>query len=102
MENVVERNAFFKTIISLIIEGTEYQFEGICEGKITQQRAGCNGFGYDSVFTPNGSEKTFAEMQMDEKSIFSHRRKAMDKLMQFLKENSQSNNLLNKTLSPLN
>jgi XTP/dITP diphosphohydrolase len=82
--NSQSRNAYFKTIISLILKGKQYQFEGICEGKIINERRGRNGFGYDSVFKPDGSIKTFGEMSMEEKSIFSHRRKAMDKLIGFL------------------
>lgn len=83
--------ARFRTIISLILENKEYQFEGICEGRIIKEPKGSNGFGYDSVFIPNGSEKTFAEMDMEQKSRFSHRRKAMDKLIEFLLSVSQKN-----------
>ncbi|MDE3143968.1 MAG: RdgB/HAM1 family non-canonical purine NTP pyrophosphatase [Bacteroidota bacterium] len=80
------RNARFRTVISLVLDDKEYFFEGICEGKIIADQKGNNGFGYDPVFIPNGSNKTFAEMEMDEKTIFSHRRKATDKLIQFLKD----------------
>lgn len=78
------RLAHFKTIISLIINGEKFLFEGICEGKILYERRGSNGFGYDPVFMPDGSNKSFAEMTMDEKNSFSHRRKATDKLIAFL------------------
>jgi len=78
------RKARFKTIISLILNEKEYLFEGICAGSITTQKIGRNGFGYDSVFIPNGSTKTFAEMTMEEKSGFSHRKKAMERLIKFL------------------
>lgn len=78
------RQAHFKTIISLIINGEKFLFEGICEGKILYERRGSNGFGYDPVFMPDGSNKSFAEMTMDEKNSFSHRRKATDKLVAFL------------------
>ncbi|GAB2825268.1 non-canonical purine NTP pyrophosphatase [Ferruginibacter profundus] len=78
------RNARFKTIISLILNEKEYFFEGICPGVITTERKGRNGFGYDPVFIPDGSSKTFAEMTMEEKSLFSHRKKAMEKLVEFL------------------
>ena len=79
-----KRDARFKTIISLLYNGKEYQFEGICEGKILDKRRGGSGFGYDSVFVPEGSNKSFAEMDITEKSMFSHRKKAMSKLIQFL------------------
>jgi XTP/dITP diphosphohydrolase len=78
------RNAKFRTIISLILKGKEYQFEGVCEGHITKEEKGNNGFGYDPVFVPVGSDKTFAEMDMEEKNTFSHRKKAMQKLIDFL------------------
>ncbi len=84
MSGLSNRNAQFRTVISLILEGKEYQFEGICKGKITEQESGENGFGYDALFVPGGSEKTFAQMTMDEKSVFSHRRKATDKFVSFL------------------
>jgi XTP/dITP diphosphohydrolase len=79
------RAAHFRTIISLIISGKEYQFTGICEGRINLEPKGENGFGYDPIFIPNGAEKTFAEMMMAEKSVFSHRKKAVAKLVDFLK-----------------
>ena len=79
------RNARFRTIISLIQNGKEYLFEGICEGKIIKDKRGTYGFGYDPVFVPNGSSLTFAEMDMDEKNKFSHRKKAVEKLLIFLK-----------------
>lgn len=80
------RRARFRTVISLILEGKQYQFEGVCEGRITGSRKGSKGFGYDPVFIPDGSEKTFAEMNTEEKNVFSHRRKATDKLIEFLSE----------------
>lgn len=84
MQTSNNRAARFRTVISLIIKGEEKQFEGICEGIILKERRGINGFGYDPIFVPNGSSKTFAEMDMEEKSKFSHRRKAMTKLIDFL------------------
>ena len=78
------KTARFRTVISLILDSKEYFFEGICPGKIISERKGTNGFGYDPVFVPDGSEKTFAEMDMEEKNKFSHRRKAMGKLIIFL------------------
>jgi len=76
--------ARFRTVISLILDGKEYFFEGICNGKIIAEKKGNNGFGYDPVFIPDGSDKTFAEMDMAEKNKFSHRKKAMEKLITFL------------------
>jgi len=86
LEGVEDRSAQFKTIISLMWNGEEHLFEGIIQGKIINERRGTNGFGYDPVFIPEGSEKTFGEMQLAEKNIFSHRRRTMDKLISFLKE----------------
>ena len=84
MHHSTNRFARFRTVISLILNGEETQFEGICEGVILKEKRGFNGFGYDPVFVPTGSLKTFAEMDMIEKSIFSHRKKAMIKLINFL------------------
>ena len=79
-----DRTARFRTIISLLIKGKETLFEGICEGKIIGQKRGSQGFGYDPVFIPEGSTKTFGEMEMSEKNQFSHRNKATKKLVAFL------------------
>ncbi len=84
LKTSVNRTARFRTIISLILNGEEKQFEGICEGIILKERRGINGFGYDSVFTPDGSNKTFAEMHLEEKNSFSHRKKAILKMINFL------------------
>ena len=83
-KGIENRTAQFKTIISLVINGKQSMFEGICKGKITTEIKGNNGFGYDPIFIPDGSNKTFAEMNLEEKSIFSHRRKATDKLIAYL------------------
>jgi len=79
-----DRTAHFKTVISLLIKGRETRFEGICEGRIIEEKKGKAGFGYDPVFIPVGSDKTFAEMTIEEKNKFSHRRKATEKLETFL------------------
>ncbi len=79
------RKACFRTVISLVYDGVEHIFEGICEGTIIRERKGVFGFGYDSIFIADGSNKTFAEMTKEEKNVFSHRRKATDKLIAFLK-----------------
>jgi XTP/dITP diphosphohydrolase len=78
------RTACFKTVISLILDGTEYQFEGRVEGAITKEKHGTKGFGYDPVFRPDGYSKTFAEMPAELKNKISHRAKAVAKLVAFL------------------
>ena len=84
LEGVENRRARFRTVISLQWEGSEYQFEGICEGIIIAERFGDQGFGYDPVFIPGGANKTFAQMSKEEKAQFSHRAKAIAKLIEFL------------------
>jgi XTP/dITP diphosphohydrolase len=79
-----DKRARFRSVISLMLDGKEIQFEGICEGRIISDGRGNKGFGYDPIFIPNGSEKTFAEMEIEEKNTFNHRRKAADKLVSFL------------------
>lgn len=79
-----DRSARFRTIISLILNGKETLFEGICDGMIIKERRGNQGFGYDPVFVPSGSTKTFAEMSMKEKTQYSHRARATEKLVTFL------------------
>ena len=78
------RAAQFRTGVSLIIGGKEYQFEGICKRHITHEMDGSNGFGYDPVFIPEGSNTTFANMDIAEKNKFSHRKKAVQQLIDFL------------------
>lgn len=84
MQQQQNRKARFRTIISLILDGQEILFEGICEGTIGTKPVGEKGFGYDPVFTPRGADKTFAEMTLSEKNIYSHRRIATDQLIAFL------------------
>lgn len=84
MEGMMNRSAQFRTIIALILEGEEHRFEGIAKGHITLERSGSEGFGYDPVFLPNGHDKTFAELSMQEKNAISHRGKAVRKLIEFL------------------
>lgn len=85
LETMPDRRARFRTVISLIWNNERFIFEGICEGIIGHERKGGNGFGYDPVFIPTGSSRTFAEMDMQEKNAFSHRKKAAEKLIEFLK-----------------
>ena len=87
LKNKRDRRAQFRTVISLIFKGKEYKFEGVCKGIIIAKQRGAGGFGYDPVFMPEGTEKTFGEMNIDEKNIYSHRKKATEKLIEFLKAN---------------
>ena len=85
-----DRSARFRTVISLIWEGKEYLFEGICEGHILHQPTGSQGFGYDPVFVPDGDTRSFAQLSMEEKNRYSHRRKAADQLVAFLRQTQQT------------
>jgi XTP/dITP diphosphohydrolase len=87
LKDSTNRKAKFKTIISLILEGKEYLFEGIIEGNISLEQSGKEGFGYDPIFIPDGYDISFAEMSAEEKNKISHRARAMKKLILFL--NSQ-------------
>jgi XTP/dITP diphosphohydrolase len=85
LNNTTNRVARFRTVICLIWENKEYYFEGLCSGTITTEMHGEKGFGYDPIFIPTGSTKSFATMTMEEKNIFSHRQKAVTQLFTFLK-----------------
>jgi XTP/dITP diphosphohydrolase len=78
------RNAQFKTVFTLVLDGQKQQFEGIIKGKIIEEAKGKDGFGYDPIFVPNGYDKTFAEMSLSEKNKISHRAIATKKLVDFL------------------
>ena len=80
------RNAQFKTVIALILNGMEYFFEGKVKGKILKEKNGSGGFGYDPIFRPNGYEKTFAQMPLSLKNKISHRGLAVNKLVRFLNQ----------------
>lgn len=86
LEGVENRRARFRTVVSLQWKGAEYLFEGICEGMITLEKQGSQGFGYDPVFIPNGAGKTFARMTPAEKAQYSHRAKAVAALVSFLNQ----------------
>jgi len=81
----MNRVAQFKTVIALVLDGKEYTFEGICKGSILRSQRGEGGFGYDPVFQPLGYDKSFAELPYSEKNKISHRGKAMEQLITFLK-----------------
>ena len=85
LENVSNRTAQFRTIITLVGIGPTKTFEGIVKGEITLEKRGNQGFGYDPVFQPMGFAETFAEMGITEKNKFSHRAIAIQKLIAFLK-----------------
>lgn len=80
------RKARFRTVIALWWEGNSHLFEGIVEGTITNAPVGNQGFGYDPIFQPAGSTKTFAEMTMEEKNQWSHRARAVQQLVEFLRK----------------
>jgi XTP/dITP diphosphohydrolase len=84
LEHEDNRNAKFRTVIALIINGEENLFEGECNGAITKTKSGVEGFGYDPIFTPDGYKITFAEMSKQEKGVISHRGRAVEKLVGFL------------------
>lgn len=82
----LNRKARFRTVIALWWEGNSHFFEGIVEGTITNAPVGNQGFGYDPIFQPAGSTKTFAEMTMEEKNQWSHRARAVQQLVGFLRK----------------
>lgn len=84
MKGIDNREARFRTIISLIIDGTEYQFEGQVDGRILTAEQGKDGFGYDPIFAAKGYSKSFAELNLTKKNQISHRGKAVEKLVRFL------------------
>lgn len=80
----LNRNAQFKTVIALNINKKQFIFDGICKGQILKEKQGNSGFGYDSIFMPEGYNKSFAEMDLNEKGAISHRGKAIQQLVHFL------------------
>jgi XTP/dITP diphosphohydrolase len=86
LEGKVERNAQFRTLITLILNKSTFSFEGIVRGEIISEKRGENGFGYDPIFVPEGEVRTFAEMSLEEKNKHSHRARAFQKMIDFLNE----------------
>ena len=84
LEGKANRKACFRTIISLIIDGVEHQFEGKVEGRIATEKHGIEGFGYDPIFIPEGYDKSFAELGEEIKNQISHRARAVKKLAEYL------------------
>ena len=88
LARVTNRNARFRTVISLIRNGRELQFEGTVEGAILHEKQGKDGFGYDPVFLPDGYDQSFAEMSPEQKNQISHRGRAIQKLIEYLKHSA--------------
>jgi len=86
LHEINHRKARFRTVISLIIDGKETQFEGIVNGEILTRKQGGDGFGYDPIFKPDGFDQSFAEMGLAEKNKISHRGRAVRKLVDYLAE----------------
>ena len=86
LQGATDRGAHFRTVIALIIGGEEYLFEGRVDGHITETRRGTEGFGYDPVFSPEDTGKTFAELGIEVKNRLSHRARAVQKLCAFLEQ----------------
>jgi len=89
MSGITARTARFRTVLALILNGKHHSFEGICKGTIVLNLKGTNGFGYDPIFVPEGASKTFAEMTIAEKNQYSHRKKAMTGLIDFLSKSGK-------------
>jgi len=86
LQGATDRKAHFRTVIALIIGGEEHLFEGRVDGHITETRRGTEGFGYDPVFSPEDTGKTFAELGVEVKNRLSHRARAVQKLCAFLEQ----------------
>ncbi len=86
LTKINNRKARFRTVISLVIDGEEKQFEGIVNGEILSEKRGSSGFGYDPIFQPEGFNLSFAEMELDDKNKISHRGRAVRKLVDYLKK----------------
>ncbi len=80
----INRNAQFKTVIALNLNGNQYLFEGIASGEIIKDKIGLGGFGYDPIFKPTNYDETFAQLSLDIKNEISHRGKATKALLEFL------------------
>lgn len=85
LATLTNRKAQFKTVIALNINNEQHLFTGIVAGEIRNEKIGTNGFGYDPIFEPENLGKTFAEMSLEEKNKLSHRGRAVEQLIEFLK-----------------
>jgi XTP/dITP diphosphohydrolase len=88
LKDKTNRKANFKTVIALNLNGKQHLFTGIINGKIVEEKIGTNGFGYDPIFVADGFDKTFAELNMEEKSTISHRAIAVKQLIEYFKKNN--------------
>ncbi len=84
LKGATDRQARFRTVIALNLNGEQHLFEGTVDGQILTEPRGTEGFGYDPIFQPEEENRTFAEMSMDEKNAHSHRARALKKMMDFL------------------
>lgn len=84
LKGIENRKARFRAVLSLILEGEEYQFEGIINGQIGYEKVGDKGFGYDPIFIPNGFNHSFAQLPTEVKYGMSHRKRAFEKMIEFL------------------
>ena len=84
LKDKTNKNAHFKTVMALIIDGKEYLFDGKIEGKIISEKLGSNGFGYDPIFVPDGYNETFAQLDSETKNKISHRSRALQKMLEFI------------------
>lgn len=86
LEGQADRRARFRTCIALTLDGEVFVFEGIVRGQIAHERMGEEGFGYDPIFIPDGYQRSFAQMSLEEKNTISHRALALDKMVRFLRK----------------
>ncbi len=87
MKDKSNRNAQFRTVVSLVENGKYYEFEGVVKGKISREPNGKGGFGYDPIFVPEGYSESFAELSADVKNAISHRALAINKLVKWIRDN---------------
>ena len=92
LQDKENKNAQFRTVIALLLNGKEYYFEGIIRGEITAQKEGTNGFGYDPIFRPKGYDTTFGTLSEEVKNKLSHRALATQKLVAFLMQQKEEKN----------
>ena len=90
LDKINNRSARFRTVISLVVDGKELQFEGVVNGTILEEKQGEKGFGYDPIFQPDGYKCSFAQMGMEEKNKISHRGRAVRKLVEYLNRLSEA------------
>ena len=89
MQGIKERDAEFVCAMTLVNPEGKVVFscKGICEGSITEKPAGVNGFGYDPIFLVKGDKRTMAELSEEEKNQISHRSRALNQIVDYMKHN---------------